>query len=251
MIKKITIAGLLGLLMVFGISVAVFAQDDDPPVWEWGKRNPVLNEAAEILNMEAADLKAELEAGKTIQEVAEGKGVSLEELVTELMAPIEERMKAAVADGKLTQAEADERMASIEECLTAYLKGEDIQCDAHYLSRNLPFMMHRFARTPLKHLENLAVKLNMTVDDLKAALEEGKTIAEIAESQGITMEDLQAEKEEAMIERINQAVTDGKLTQEEADEIITWIKDRPESAWFNQIGRRMFDGHHRSGGRHR
>ena len=251
MIKKITIAGVLGLLLVFGLSVAVFAQDENPPVWEWGRRNPVLNQVAEILGMETADLKAELATGKTILEVAEGKGVSLEELVTQLTAPMEERMKAAVADGNLTQAEADERMASMEECLTAYLKGEDIQCDAHFLSRNLPFVKHGFARSPLKNLENLALKLNMTVDDLKAALNEGKTIAEIAESQGITAEELQAEKEEAMIERINQAVTDGELTQEEADEIIAWMKDRPDSAWFNKMGWRTFAGHHRSGGRHR
>jgi hypothetical protein len=102
----------------------------------------------------------------------------------------------------------------------------------------------------LKNLENLAVKLNMTVDDLKAAIEEGKTIAEIAESQGISMDELQAEKEETMIARINQAVTDGKLTQEEADKIIAWIKDRPDSAWFNKMGWRTFAGHHRTGGRH-
>jgi len=250
MIKKITIASLLGLLLVFGISVAVFAQDEEPPVWEWGKRNPVLYQAAEILGMEAADLKVELAAGKTILEIAKGKGVSLEELVTELTAPMVERMKVAVEDGRVTQAEADERIASMEECLTAYLKGEDFECDAHFRAGNLPMMMHRFARTPMKNLENLAVKLNMTVVDLKAALEEGKTIPEIAESQGITMEDLKAEKEEAMIERINQAVTDGKLTQEEADEIIAWIKARPENAWFNQMGRNMFERHHRPGGRH-
>ena len=245
MIKKLAIGITLGLLLVFGPSaVAVSAQDDDPPGWDWGRRNPVLNQVADILGVEAADLKTELDSGKTILEIAQAKGFTLDDLLTKLSATMQERMKTAVDNAKLTQSEADERIASMKECLTAYLKGEDTQCDAHFMSRNLPFAMGRMARSPLNKLENLAEKLNMKVEDLKAALEGGKTIPEIAESQGITLEDLKADREEALIERVNQAVENGNLTQAEADEIIAWIKARPESTWFDKMSHRKMGGRH-------
>ena len=62
--------------------------------------------------------------------------------------------------------------------------------------------------------EWLAEQLDMTVDELQAELKAGKTVAELAEEKGV---DLDAARVDAMKERIEQAVEDGTLSQEQAD----------------------------------
>ena len=87
---------------------------------------------------------------------------------------------------------------------------------------------HPGGRTP----EGLAEALGMTVEELQAELEAGKTIAEIAEEQGI---DLGAFALEQAAERLAQAVEDGKLTQEEADEKLAEIQEAIESGDFKGL----------------
>jgi len=75
----------------------------------------------------------------------------------------------------------------------------------------------------------LAEELGMTLDELYAALEDGKTIAEIAAEQDVSLEDLVAALVAQRTKDLNQAVADGDLTQEQADwmleemaEHLTW-----------------------------
>jgi hypothetical protein len=63
----------------------------------------------------------------------------------------------------------------------------------------------------------LAEELGMTVDELSAALAEGKTVVEIAAEQGLSLDDLVQALVAQRAEYLNQAVADGTLTQEQAD----------------------------------
>jgi hypothetical protein len=63
----------------------------------------------------------------------------------------------------------------------------------------------------------LAEELGMTLDELSAALAEGKTVAELAAERGVSLEDLVAALIAQRAEALSQAVADGDLTQEQAD----------------------------------
>ena len=76
------------------------------------------------------------------------------------------------------------------------------------------------------HLETVAEALGMTVDELHEALADGQTVAELAEAQGVALEDIAAALVAVHAERIQQAVDDGRLTQEEADEKLAEMEDR-------------------------
>ena len=70
-------------------------------------------------------------------------------------------------------------------------------------------------------LQVAAKALNMTTDELINALRSGKTLEQIATEAGVDFQKvqdaIQAERATAMRERIQQAVTDGTITQEHAD----------------------------------
>ena len=69
--------------------------------------------------MEQADLVAELQAGKTVAEVAEANNVDVQDIVDAFLAPRAEFIAQAVADGKITQADADAMQARMQAMVTA------------------------------------------------------------------------------------------------------------------------------------
>jgi hypothetical protein len=77
-----------------------------------------LSSAAEFLDMEVADLAAQLKEGATLAEIA---GAQTDALVAAMVADAEEHLAQAVADEKLTQEEADEKLADIEERITTFV----------------------------------------------------------------------------------------------------------------------------------
>jgi hypothetical protein len=70
--------------------------------------------AAEKLGMTVDELAAELRAGKTIEELAQAKGVAVQEIVDTVLALRAERLKALVDAGTITQAQADAMLAQMK-----------------------------------------------------------------------------------------------------------------------------------------
>lgn len=67
-----------------------------------------LGAAADHLGLTRAELRAELRSGKSLAQVAAGKGKSVDGLVAAILAPVKERLAKAVAARRLTQERADE-----------------------------------------------------------------------------------------------------------------------------------------------
>jgi len=85
-------------------------------------------------------------------------------------------------------------------------------------------------------LEAVAGVLNMEPDEVTAALEEGKTLPELAEAADVDMQEihdaLQAFREESMREHIAQAVEDGTMTQDKAD----WLLEGLDKGFLDEPG---------------
>ncbi|MDP2789778.1 MAG: hypothetical protein Q8O51_01485 [bacterium] len=78
-------------------------------------RQTMLDAKAKVMNMTATQLQTELQAGKTMADVAKSKNVTLDQLKTATMTAQEARLNALVKAGTMTQAQADERMAQIKD----------------------------------------------------------------------------------------------------------------------------------------
>lgn len=68
------------------------------------------------------------------------------------------------------------------------------------------------------NLETAAEAIGIDEADLQAALEDGDTIADVAEANGVSADDVIDAIVDAKTERIAEKVEDGSITQEEADE---------------------------------
>lgn len=85
--------------------------------------------------------------------------------------------------------------------------------------------MHRLGQV---ELEAAAGVLGMSADDLSAELKNGTTLADLAAEKGVDIEAVQAAIQAAhkqeMLQRINEAVAGGTMTQEKADWFIVGLE---------------------------
>jgi len=91
-------------------------------------------------------------------------------------------------------------------------------------------------------LEAVADVLDMSTEELSAALEDGQTLQELAETTDVDMQEIfnamSAVREETMRERIAQAVEDGSISQEKAD----WLLEGLDNGFLDGPGF-GFSGH--------
>lgn len=77
--------------------------------------------AATALGLTEDELRTRTQAGETLADVADAEGVDRAAVVDALVAAEQAHLAEAVADGRITQAQADERLAGAEERITARL----------------------------------------------------------------------------------------------------------------------------------
>lgn len=148
--------------------------------------------------------------GNWLAYLAEALGITVDELEDAQQRAYEAAVADAVTAGELTQEQADAILA--RHALKSYLDRQAI----------------------------LASALGMSVDELEAALTAGQSLTDLMVEQGIDTATLQANAQAAYEAAVQQAVTDGVLTQAQADEILS-------SGEFGLFGRGGRDGHSHGG----
>jgi hypothetical protein len=121
---------------------------------------------------------------------------------------VQDALGGLVDDGTITQEQAD----AVEDALEGARP-------EHGFGHRGPFL-------GLGDPSTVAETLGIDEEELRSELADGKTIAEIAEEQGVDTQDVVDDIVAALQERLDEAVADEDLTQEEADEILAGAEER-------------------------
>src|SRR3954447_17336786 len=84
---------------------------------------PGLDAAAKYLGITEAQLRTELQNGKTLADVAKAHGKTVDGLVNALVDEAKTKLDAAVKAGRLTQAQANEMLADLKARITNFVNG--------------------------------------------------------------------------------------------------------------------------------
>jgi hypothetical protein len=92
----------------------------------WGRRHPGFDGevVAEAIGIDVAELREQLRAGSSIADIATANGVAPQAVIDQLVAEVDRHLDLAVEGGRLTEAEAAEKLAAAEERITARVNGE-------------------------------------------------------------------------------------------------------------------------------
>jgi len=166
-----------------------------------------------------ADLRQEFH-----QSVARILGISVEEYDAALDQARDEVLDKAVQEGNLTQEQADQIRERAGDGFGPGMMGRGF--GRGLMGRSFGWGMMGGSEDSL--LAVAADKLGMTVDDLTAQLKDGKTVADLAQEKGVDLQTIVDAFVAARQEALSQAVTDGKITQEQADQMLENMRDMIE-----------------------
>jgi len=88
-------------------------------------------------------------------------------------------------------------------------------------------------------LKDHAEILGMTIEELQTALDAGQKFHEIAESKGITQEQMHEKMQSKMKEHLSGLVAAGTITQEQMDKHLERMANKPEAKGFGPHGPRF------------
>ena len=153
--------------------------------------------------------------------VAARLGITGDQLRTAFKAELNSRIDAAVAAGKLTP----EQGAKLKERV-ANAKGLGIGARRAFTKKHKA-LVARIVRVNRLHLA--AKYLGMTPKEIRTARQDGQSLAQIATSKGKSVDGLVAAIVAPAKARAAKAVSDGRLTQQRADELIARLTERAQA----------------------
>jgi len=170
------------------------------------------------------------ESQAVVNDAAKQLGVEPSKLSAALKKAYEDRVDAAVADGTITKAEGN--------ALKQRLEANGLPLVAPPLGfRHFGFHDHGppGAAAAAKYL-------GLSESQLRAKLESGKTLAQVAKDQGKSVAGLVAALKADLMQKLDQAVSDGRLTKAQEQQILAEADQRLNDLVNGKLPARLPDG---------
>ena len=214
--KVLVITGIAALVAFLGVATlgaVVLAQDsDDGPVFPFDFRT------------------------RFKEAVSDALGISVEEYEAAVDQAQQQVVDEALAEGWLTEGQADRMRERFEEGFGPGMKEPHLAPFGAKPGRPGGPRHGGFpGRAADGRLALTAEVLDMPMEDLVAALKEGQTIAEVAAAQGVDTQAIVDAHLEALSERLDRAVENGRMTEKQAQ----WRLEQAQT----QIERFIEEGH--------
>jgi polyhydroxyalkanoate synthesis regulator phasin len=152
------------------------------------------------------------------QDLAKRLGVPVSTLQRDMLAAADDTLAQLVKDGQLTQKQAN----SIKQFLQSHQACTGIYpVERGIILQSLKPYLNTVAN-------QVALGLRMTPSQLKAQLQAGKHLSQLAAAQGVSSSQLNTTEVNAVQSAVNQAVHDGNLTQQQATTFMQYARQHPE-----------------------
>ena len=168
---------------------------------------------ADAIGMQPRELLPLLHEGLSLAEIVESNGGDVEAVIADAVADGSARIGEAVANGRLTEARADALTANLE---SFYRNAMTQTVGQHRVQMAAGVGILRLA----------AEQTGLLPREIVAEIRDGSTLADVLAEHGI---DANAFIDDAITQaetRLDQAVSNGRMTQERADELLNSLRER-------------------------
>ena len=211
-------------------SSATPAAPTTPSVVKADRPSPLAT-VSKVLGITETELKTELEAGKSIADVAKAKNIDIATVKAALLVEAKAHIDAEVAAGKHTAAEGVTKLAEVTSRIDTMLTTAGLPARG-------PQGMggHKGKGGPGKFMSaTLATTLKLTQEELKTQLHSGKSLADVAKTQSVDIADVKTVLTSDFTAHLAEEVTSGEHTQAEADAKLAEFKTNLDTM-VNRVG---------------
>lgn len=214
------VLGVMALSMMFGLAFSTLGQPNASAAQATQTATPTPANPTDAKNGTRPNAGALAEVATAFKKnFAAQLGVDEAKLDSAFSSAVNSTVDQAVKDGKLTQAQADKIKEAAKDGFKGF-PGKQGGPGGHGKGgpgMAGPGMGHGMMDGRGASLDAAAKAIGVTTDELKTELKAGKSIADVAKTKNV---DIQKVKDAMLAEvktNLDQAVKDGKLTQEQAD----------------------------------
>jgi hypothetical protein len=172
----------------------------------------LLSSAANLLGLQPQELKAELQAGKSLKDIATAKGIDTIKFAQDLEAVLTTKIDQEVQNGKINS----EQAAALKTKLSQRIQ---VDLDKKWDERK----GHGFNGANKGNIKGIREQvqslLGIDASSLRTELQSGKSLADIAQAKGISKETLVEKIQAAISSNLDQAVADQQITADKAVKI--------------------------------
>jgi len=170
--------------------------------------------AADETGLAPRDIIRQVRDGSTLADIITASGGSVENVVASAVTEATDRINQAVENGNLTREQGDEMIASLETVFTDAVNGE----------HPVPTPVQRaLARGLVRQVADAA---GLQPNEVVQQLQDGASLAEILTEHGVDVDTFTQDVISQATERLDQAVANGRITQEREDELIARLTER-------------------------
>ena len=208
--KRLVLISMILSMMAILVGIVSAQENSNRGGVRGGIIREVLQVASEETGLPIRDILSQMQPdGATLADVIEANGGSVDVVVASSVTLITERANQAVIDGKITQEQADKLLVSIEQLVTDGINGD------------LPTPRQNMARMLMTAITD---ETGMDAPIVLQAVRDGSTLAEVIEANGGSVDNVIASATATVTDRVNEAVNNGNMTQEQADNILGSIE---------------------------
>ncbi|MBA3365892.1 MAG: hypothetical protein H0U03_08930 [Actinobacteria bacterium] len=208
MVKRVAAALALVVALSFGVG-QVTGQADAARKGKGGGA-VVFKAAATYLGLDKKQLMTSLRGGQSLAQIATAQGKSVAGLKAAILSALQARLAKGVSDGKITSAQAAQRLTRLESKLDRLINRTGTAKAGKH--------KHAAGKVVLKAA---AAYIGLDRRQLKAGLQSGKSLAQLATAQGKSVDGLKAAILGAFKSQLEKAVAANKLTAAQAQKLLT------------------------------
>jgi hypothetical protein len=170
--------------------------------------------AADATGLDASDIRQQLRDGSTLADVISANGGDVDAVVSSAVTAATEQINAALADGRLSQEHADQLLANLSDQFTALVNVD------------LPPIGPVRARIAREVVQLAAEQTGLEPQAIMEQLRSGESLADVLTENNVDVTAFIDTAVEQATERLSRAVDNGRITQEQADEMAQTFRER-------------------------
>jgi transposase-like protein len=163
----------------------------------------LIGATAEATGLKAKDVAQALNSGQSLAQIAQAHGKTADDIVKAVRTKLQDRLKQAVANGRLTQARADAALAQFDQAAPKVVS--DTSLDQQIRRANVK---RRAFVNPL--VKATADVTGLQPQEVQQQLRAGQSLAQIAQAHGKTRDDILAKLREQGNQRLQQTLDRAK-----------------------------------------
>jgi uncharacterized protein (DUF2267 family) len=173
-----------------------------------GNLQEIIQIVTEQTGLTVLEIRDQLQAGSTLNDVITANGGNTQVVIDAVITAATDRINQAVLNGRLTQERADEMLATLQEAVTNFIMtGERPELGGE--------------RGGMGEIVDVVTEqTGLTAQEIREQIQAGSSLADVITANGGNVQVVIDAAVTAATERINEAVANGRLTQERADEML-------------------------------